>query len=109
MKAIRAHGRGDPESLVYENAPLPRIWPGDALIRVSASGITPAEFTWGATYQNPDAPMWRTFPSALSLARAPTASSIEPGEALSGPPFHAVIDCSAGSGASTWFAGVDLR
>jgi hypothetical protein len=36
-----------------------------------------------------ETPMWRIFPSALSFASAPTASSIDPGEALSGPPLQA--------------------
>ena len=54
MKAIRLHARGGPEQLVYEDAPKPELIPGDALIRVHATGITPAELTWAETYRNCD-------------------------------------------------------
>jgi NADPH:quinone reductase-like Zn-dependent oxidoreductase len=54
MKAIRLHKRGGPEQLVYEDAPKPELSPGDALIRVRATGITPAELTWAETYSNCD-------------------------------------------------------
>jgi NADPH:quinone reductase-like Zn-dependent oxidoreductase len=32
--------------LVYEDVPVPALRPGDALVRVHAAGISPAEFTW---------------------------------------------------------------
>jgi len=54
MKAIRLHARGGPEQLVYEDAPLPVLAQGDALVRVYATGITRTELTWDQTYQNPD-------------------------------------------------------
>jgi NADPH:quinone reductase-like Zn-dependent oxidoreductase len=54
VKAIRLHARGGPEQLVYEDAPMPLLQPGDALVRVYATGITPTELTWDQTYQNPD-------------------------------------------------------
>lgn len=54
MKAIRLHARGGPEQLVYEDAPPPVLQPGDALVQVYATGITPTELTWDETYQNPD-------------------------------------------------------
>ena len=54
MKAIRLHARGGPENLVYEDAPLPILQPGDALVRVHATAITPTELTWDQTYQHPD-------------------------------------------------------
>ena len=53
MKAIRVHRRGGPEALVYEEAPVPALRPGDALVRVHAAGISPAEFTW-RIYETPD-------------------------------------------------------
>ncbi len=52
MKAIRMHGRGGPEQLVYEDAPQPRPGPGEALVRVYATGIIRTELTWDETYQN---------------------------------------------------------
>jgi len=39
---------------VYEDAPEPELGAGDALIRVHATGITPAELTWAETYSNCD-------------------------------------------------------
>jgi NADPH:quinone reductase-like Zn-dependent oxidoreductase len=54
MKAIRLHRQGGPEQLVYEDAPKPELGEGDALIRVRATGITPAELTWAETYMNCD-------------------------------------------------------
>lgn len=54
MKAVRLHARGGPEQLVYEDAPTPTPGPGDALIRVYATGITPAELTWDESYQHCD-------------------------------------------------------
>ncbi len=54
MKAIRLHRRGGPEDLVYEDAPAPSLSPGDALVRVMASSLTPTELTWNETYSNCD-------------------------------------------------------
>lgn len=54
MKAVRLHGQGGPEQLVYEDAPEPALTTGDALIRVHATGITPTELTWEDTYRNCD-------------------------------------------------------
>ena len=54
MKAVRLHRQGGPEQLVYEDAPAPELRIGDALIRVHATGITPAELTWADTYRNCD-------------------------------------------------------
>ena len=54
MKAIRIHGRGGPEQLFFEDAPLPEVRSGDVLVRVRATGITPTELTWDESYQNAD-------------------------------------------------------
>lgn len=54
MKAVRIHSRGGPEELVYEDAPVPKIAKGDALIRVHAAAITPTEFTWNSTFTTSD-------------------------------------------------------
>jgi NADPH:quinone reductase-like Zn-dependent oxidoreductase len=50
MHAVRAHARGGPEVLSYEDAPRPEPRPGEALVRVHAAGITPAELQWEATW-----------------------------------------------------------
>jgi NADPH:quinone reductase-like Zn-dependent oxidoreductase len=54
MKAVRLHRQGGPDQLVYEDAPEPELGAGDALIRVHATGITPAELTWDDTYRHCD-------------------------------------------------------
>jgi len=54
MKAIRTHVRAGPEALVYEDAPLPKISQGQALVKVHAAGITPTEFTWNSTFTTSD-------------------------------------------------------
>ncbi|MDQ2651652.1 MAG: NADP-dependent oxidoreductase, partial [Chloroflexota bacterium] len=53
MKAVRVHDRVGPETLVHEDAPMPTLAPGDALVRVHAAGISPAEFTW-QIWETPD-------------------------------------------------------
>ncbi len=39
MKAIRIHGHGGPERLLYEDVPQPHPGPGEVLGRVSATGV----------------------------------------------------------------------
>ncbi len=51
MKAIRIHGRGGPDHLVYEDAPQPRPAPGEVLVRVYATGVIANELKWDATYE----------------------------------------------------------
>ena len=51
MKAIRLHGRGGPDHLVYEDAPKPRPGAEEVLVRVYATGVIANELKWGATYQ----------------------------------------------------------
>jgi NADPH:quinone reductase-like Zn-dependent oxidoreductase len=52
VKAIRIHGRGGPDHLVYEEVPQPRPGPGEVLVRVAAAGIIVNELRWEITYQN---------------------------------------------------------
>ncbi len=51
MKAIRLHGRGGPEHLVYEDVPQPQPSSGEVLVRVSATGIIVNELRWNETYE----------------------------------------------------------
>src|SRR2546429_8420698 len=51
MKAIRLHGRGGPDHLVYEDAPQPRPGVEEVLVRVYATGIIANELKWDETYQ----------------------------------------------------------
>jgi NADPH:quinone reductase-like Zn-dependent oxidoreductase len=54
MRAVRIHGRGGPDHLVFEDAPPPEPNAGEALVRVEASGVIANELTWDLTYQQPD-------------------------------------------------------
>ncbi|HET9920601.1 MAG TPA: NADP-dependent oxidoreductase [Ktedonobacteraceae bacterium] len=51
MKAIRIHGRGGPDHLVYEDAPPPHPGPGEVLVRTHATGVIATELQWDETYQ----------------------------------------------------------
>jgi NADPH:quinone reductase-like Zn-dependent oxidoreductase len=51
MKAIRIHGRGGPDHLVYEDAPQPHPGPGEVLMRIHATGVIATELEWDETYQ----------------------------------------------------------
>jgi NADPH:quinone reductase-like Zn-dependent oxidoreductase len=89
MKAIRLHARGGPELLVYEDAPAPALLPGDALVRVHATGITWTELTWDQTYQNPDgSPRIPSIPghevSGVVEHLTPGASGLAPGDSVYG-------------------------
>jgi len=44
MKAVRLHEFGGPEVLVYEDAPVPELKPGEVLVRVHAVGINPPDW-----------------------------------------------------------------
>jgi NADPH:quinone reductase-like Zn-dependent oxidoreductase len=54
MMALRAHARGGPEQLVYEQAPTPEPGPGEALVEVHAAAITFAELTWDQSWTTSD-------------------------------------------------------
>lgn len=51
MKAIRLHGRGGPDRLVYEDAPQPHPGQGEVLVRVKATAVIATELRWPETYQ----------------------------------------------------------
>ncbi|HTU05197.1 MAG TPA: NADP-dependent oxidoreductase [Trebonia sp.] len=54
MMALRAHARGGPEQLVFEQAPVPVPGPGEALVEVHAAAITFAELTWDESWTTRD-------------------------------------------------------
>src|SRR5918999_149970 len=84
MRAIRIHRQVGPEGLVYEEAPRPSLAPGDALVRVHAVGISPAEFTW-SIWTTPDGrdrlPLVPGHEvSGVVAARGPAATSVAVGD-----------------------------
>ncbi|WP_242344578.1 NADP-dependent oxidoreductase [Anaeromyxobacter terrae] len=88
MKAIRIHRRGGPEALVYEDAPIPALQPGDVLVRVHAAGISPAEFTW-QIWETPEGrsrlPLIPSHEvSGVVVAVAPDVRDVEVGGAVYG-------------------------
>jgi threonine dehydrogenase-like Zn-dependent dehydrogenase len=54
MKAARAHKRGGPEVLRYEDAPVPAVGAREVLVEVHAAAITPGELGWDETWQSAD-------------------------------------------------------
>lgn len=52
MMALRAHTRGGPEQLVYEQAPKPTPGEGEVLVRVHAAAITRGELDWDPTWKD---------------------------------------------------------
>jgi NADPH:quinone reductase-like Zn-dependent oxidoreductase len=54
MKAVRAHERGGPEVLRYEDAPVPEVGANDVLVEVHAAAVTPGELAWDETWQSAD-------------------------------------------------------
>jgi NADPH:quinone reductase-like Zn-dependent oxidoreductase len=51
MMALRAHERGGPERLVYEEAPRPVPGPDEIRVAVRAAAITFAELSWPETWE----------------------------------------------------------
>jgi NADPH:quinone reductase-like Zn-dependent oxidoreductase len=54
MKAVRAHSRGGPEALRYEDAPVPEVGASEVLVEVHAAAVTPGELAWDETWQSAD-------------------------------------------------------
>ncbi|MDC8449661.1 MAG: NADP-dependent oxidoreductase [Nitrospira sp.] len=64
MKAIRLHRNGGPESLICEEAPIPKPNDGQLLIQVHAAAVTPTEFAWYPTFHTSEGNA-RPFPIIL--------------------------------------------
>ena len=89
MKAIHTYARGGPERLICEDAPMPTLNSRDALVRVHATGITPAELTWDETYQNADgSDRLPSIPghelAGVITALAPDVTGVQVGDAVYG-------------------------
>jgi NADPH:quinone reductase-like Zn-dependent oxidoreductase len=89
MKALRAHARGGPEQLVYEDAPVPGDPAGeDVLIRVAAAAITFDELTWPETWEREGVDRTPIIPShefaGTVVSVGPDATGIAPGDPVFG-------------------------
>jgi NADPH:quinone reductase-like Zn-dependent oxidoreductase len=87
VNAIRLHARGGPEQLIYEDAPIPSLQTGDALVRSHACAITPTELSWTETYTSHDGhERLPTIPghelSGIVEAVAPHVTTVKPGDAV---------------------------
>ncbi len=80
MKAVRIHGYGGPEVLVYEDAPKPTAGAGQVLIRVHAAGVNPVDWKLRAGYMKGvwDMPL----PATLGADIAGTVAAV--GEGVTG-------------------------
>lgn len=54
MRALHAYAQSDPSRLVYEDAQIPELAPGDVLVRVHASGVSPGELDWPGVWLRHD-------------------------------------------------------
>src|SRR5258708_8497650 len=50
MHAVRAHTRGGPEQLLYEEVARPEPGPDEVLVAVKAASMTPHELSWPGTW-----------------------------------------------------------
>ena len=54
MRALHAYAQHKPSRLDIEDVPLPTLGPGDVLVRVHASGVSPGELDWNGTWLHHD-------------------------------------------------------
>lgn len=70
MQVLHAYAKRDASRLVFEEAPVPALGPGDVLVRVQASGVSPGELDWPGAWLDRDG--------------APRVPPIVPGHELAG-------------------------
>lgn len=89
MKALRAHARGGPEQLRYEDAPRPAAPTGsDVCVQVRAAAITFDELTWSETWESDGADRTPVIPShevaGVVVATGPDADGFSIGDEVFG-------------------------
>ncbi|MGC4095949.1 MAG: NADP-dependent oxidoreductase [Nitrospira sp.] len=77
MNAIRLHQAGGPGSLVYEDAAKPIPQDDQVLVQVSATAITPTEFSWYPTFHTTEGTP-RPFPIILGHEFSGVVEAIGP-------------------------------
>jgi NADPH:quinone reductase-like Zn-dependent oxidoreductase len=91
MNAVRVYQPVAPEGLVYEEVPVPPLAPGDALVRVHAAGISPAEFTW-QIWETPDGRSRLPAIPSHEVSGVVAAVSPEVGDVAVGDAVYALTD-----------------
>lgn len=74
MKAVRQHAFGGPDVLLYEDAPIPELNPGDVLVRVRAVGVNPPDWYLREGFRSLP-PKWRP-PEAFPLILGTDVSGV---------------------------------
>lgn len=69
MHALRAHERGGPEVLVFEDAPRPVLGHDDVMVEVYAAAITFTELGWDQTWTRDGEPRTPIIPSHEAAGR----------------------------------------
>jgi len=77
MKAVRIHGYGGPEVLIYEDAPRPVPGAGEVLVRVHAASVNPIDWKIRAGYLKDYIPY--TFPVILGWDVSGIVEAVGPG------------------------------
>jgi NADPH:quinone reductase-like Zn-dependent oxidoreductase len=77
MKAVRLHGYGPPEALVYEDAPEPEVRAGEVRVRVRAAGVNPFDTKVRAGHMKDFFPV--SFPTVLGADFAGEIDVLGPG------------------------------
>jgi NADPH:quinone reductase-like Zn-dependent oxidoreductase len=54
MRTLHAYARSDPSRVAFEHGPRPTLRPGDVLVRVHASGVSPGELDWPTAWLHHD-------------------------------------------------------
>jgi len=92
MKAVRSHTRGGAETLVVEEAPMPRLRKGDALLKVRAAAITPTELTWNSTWTDPQGNDRRPIVPSFEVSGTVDQVSSEETYLKRGDPVYGLLD-----------------
>lgn len=90
MKAIFLNKKGGPETLVEGDLPQSKPGPGEVLVEVYTTAVTPTEFDWFPTWNTPSGHP-RPFPIVLSHefsgvveSLGPNVTGLKPGDAVYG-------------------------
>lgn len=77
MKALYLNQKGGAESLLLGELPAPQPGPGEVLVKVHATAVTPTEFEWFPTFNTP-AGTPRPFPIVLGHELAGEVAALGP-------------------------------